>query len=83
MSNNISSGTIARTIVLALALVNQIFAIVGITTLDIAENDIYQIVSLIFTVGASIAAWWRNNSFTPAAVLADETLKNLKSEEKK
>ena len=42
----ISSDTIARTIVTGLALFNQVLAVTGHTPLDLAESDIYQIVSL-------------------------------------
>ena len=68
----ISSDTIARTIVLVLASVNQILAIEGKSAISFANSDIYQLVSLCWTIGASIAAWWKNNSFTCLACEADE-----------
>ena len=70
----ISADTIARTIVLALALINQILAITGREVLPFAEDDIYQLVSLIATVVTSAVAWWKNNSFTSKAIEADEYL---------
>lgn len=76
---NVNKDTIARTIVLALALMNQVLAILGKGTFEFAEEEIYQLVSLIFTVGASATAWWKNNSFTPEALKADELMKELKS----
>lgn len=76
---NIKADTIARTIVLALALVNQVLAIMGKGTIDIAENDIYQVVSLIATIVTSVIAWWYNNSFSHHAIRADEYLKALKN----
>ena len=80
--NNITAGTIARTIVLLLALANQVLAMCGKQILNIADDDIYQTVSLLFTIGASVWAWWKNNSFTPNAVKADEVLKQLKEQNK-
>lgn len=77
----ISSGTIARTIVLVLALINQALAIMGKGTIDIADDTIYQLCSLGATVITSAVAWWKNNSFTQAAKKADEALKQLKSKE--
>ena len=71
----ITSGTIARTIVLALALFNQIMAVTGHTPLNITEDHTYQIVSLLCTIGASGVAWWKNNSFTKKAIAADKTFK--------
>ncbi len=75
---HITSGTIARTICLILALLNQVLAVLGKGTLAIAEDDIYQIVSLIATIAAGVAAWWKNNSFTKAAISADEVLRQSK-----
>lgn len=76
---NVSSGTITRTIILLIALVNQILAYFGISPLQIADEDIGTIVTILFTVGASVAAWWKNNSFTKVAIQADELKRNLKT----
>lgn len=75
---NISSGTIARTIVLILALVNQVLAITGRGTIDIADDTIYQLCSLAATVATALVAWWKNNSFTEAAKAGDDTKKAVK-----
>ena len=75
----ISAGTIARTLCLCLALINQLLAIFGKGTISFAEDDIYQAVSIIFTLVTSVAAWWKNNSFTQSALKADEVMKELKS----
>lgn len=79
--NNVTTGTIARTIVLILALANQVLAMCGKQVLNIADDDIYQTVSLLFTIGASAAAWWKNNSFTQEAIKADEVMTELKENE--
>ena len=72
---NISAGTIARTICLALALTNQVLSATGHAVLPIEDSQLETLVTTGFTVAASLAAWWKNNSFTPAAVKADEALK--------
>ena len=74
--------TIVRTIVLALALINQIFALVGIPQLNIDDDTIYQAVTLIVTIVSSVWAWGKNNSFTRAARAADETMIALKNQNK-
>ena len=79
MNTKVQPDTIARTIVLALALLNQILAIMGKGTIEIAENDIYQVVSLVATIVTSIVAWWYNNSFSNHAIRADEYMKALKN----
>lgn len=71
---NVKTGTIARTICLALALLNQVLAVTGKGTLDIVEEEVYQVVSLIATIITTIVAWWKNNSFTKAAISADEVM---------
>ena len=81
MNNNISAGTIARTIVLLLALANQLLAMCGKQVLNIADDDIYQIVSIVFTISASVWSWWKNNSFSVNAINADKYLNKLKKNE--
>ncbi len=75
---SIKSDTIARTIVLALALINQVLAIIGKDALPFTEDNVYQICTLIATLITSGIAWWKNNSFTQAAIEADELKKKLK-----
>ena len=79
MSTKIQPDTIARTIVLALALLNQLLAIFGKGTIQITENDIYQVVSIIWTIASAIVAWWWNNSFTQHAIRADDYLDSLRN----
>ena len=80
--SKVTAGAVARTIILLVALLNQILAMSGKQAVSIADNDIYQTVSLLFTIGASVWDWWKNNSFTPNAVKADEVLKQLKEQNK-
>lgn len=76
---NITSGTLARTIILALALINQLLSASGHAVLPIDDAQIETIVSTAWTVIASLAAWWKNNSFTQAALEGDAKMKELKS----
>ena len=69
--------TIIRTVVLALALVNQILAIYGKQTIPIYESDIAQLITLIVTIGSTLWAWWKNNSFTKNAIKADDYKQHL------
>lgn len=74
----ITAGTIARTIILLLALVNQILGVMGIQVIPIEDETINTAVSTLWTVVASLVAWWKNNSFTEAAIQADRLMKNSK-----
>lgn len=78
---NISSGTIARTIILALALINQALVVFGKSPLNIADDDIATVVSLLFTIASTVVAWWKNNSFTQAAITADAVKNGLNNNE--
>lgn len=70
----VTPETWARTIVLFIALVNQVLAILGKGQIEIAENDIYQICTLIFTFVSAIWAWWKNNSFSISAQEGDAVM---------
>lgn len=76
----ISAGTVARTIVLLLALVNQVLSMLGIPVLPIEDEAINTVVSTLWTVIAAVAAWWKNNSFTTAALEADQVLAEKRKE---
>lgn len=74
----ITSGTIARTIILALALVNQILTATGHSVINISDENINTLISTGFTVLSALIAWWKNNSFTQPALKADEAMKEGK-----
>lgn len=77
----IKPETIIRTIVLVLALANQVLAIYGKEALPITEDEVYQAITLIVTIATSLWAWWKNNSFTQPAIEADAYMEQLREEE--
>lgn len=77
----IKTETIVRTVILVVALINQVLTVTGHSLLPITDEQITEIITLVITVGASLWAWWKNNSFTQAAIEADELLNTLKKEE--
>ena len=79
MKRKIEKGTIVRTIVLGVALVNQCLTIAGKSPLPFSNEEVGQAVSAVITVGASLWAWWKNNSFTAEAIEADKIMKELKA----
>ncbi len=81
-SNNklqITSGTIARTAILILALVNQVLTATGHSVINISDENINTLISTGFTIVSAIIAWWKNNSFTQSAIMADEVMKEDKN----
>lgn len=71
--------TIARTIVAAIALLNAVMVMIGKTPLDLDENTIYVVCSGVAVIITTIWAWWKNNSFTKAAIIADDYMHELKA----
>lgn len=74
----ITSGTIARTAILALALINQILSACGMPVLPIEDAQLETLISTTWTVIAAAVAWWENNSFTKEAIEADKLLQEKK-----
>lgn len=74
-----SIETVVRTIVLAVTLLNQLLTMFGKNPLPFAEDELYSTITAIATIAATVWAWWKNNSFTPAAIQADEYLAELKN----
>ena len=77
-NNRISPATIARTATLILALTNQVLSAAAKPVLPIESENLEQLVTAGITIGASIWAWWKNNSFTSEAIRADEYMQNLR-----
>lgn len=77
----VKTETIIRTIVLILALANQVLAIYGKEKIPITEEEVYQLISLVVTIGSALWAWWKNNSFTQPALKADEYMEKLRKEQ--
>lgn len=75
MNTNITAGTIARTICLALALTNQVLSATGHAVLPIEDAQVETLVTTGLTVAASVAAWWKNNSFTKPAKIGDAAMR--------
>ena len=80
LNNKISAGTIARTACLLLALTIQILSACGKPVLPIESATVEQLVTAGITTVAALIAWWKNNSFTTAAIQADKYLEDKKSQ---
>lgn len=78
-NTKISTETIIRTVVLVIALINQSLTATGKNPLPFADETVYEAVSLVVTIAASLWGWWKNNSFTQNAIKADAYLAELKT----
>lgn len=77
----IKKDTIIRTVVLILALVNQILTSTGRSVIPVTDEQVTELITLVITISASVWAWWKNNSFTTKAIEADDFLTFLKEQE--
>lgn len=64
---NIDTGTIVRTVVLFVALVNQGLVAFGYSVLPFNNEEIELFISTLFTVFTALIAWWKNNNITREA----------------
>ena len=78
----IKTETIVRTVILTMALINQILTTTGHSVIPVTDEQVTELLTLVFTVGASLWAWWKNNSFTKNAIEADMILEELKNEKR-
>lgn len=76
---NVKLDTIIRTVCLVLALINQALTMTGHSLLPISDEQVNEAITLGATIITSLWAWWKNNSFTRAAIQADEVKDNLKA----
>lgn len=74
----VKTETIVRTVILALALINQLLSATGHAVLPIQDEQVETLITTGATILVSLWAWWKNNSFTKAAIAADNHLADLK-----
>jgi len=77
-NNGPDVGTITRTVILILALTNQILTTLGYSPLPIHDSQVHDLISISITIIVSLMTWWKNNSFTHSAKIGDEAMKASK-----
>lgn len=80
---NLSKGTVVRSAVLLLALINTSLQLFGVEVLPFTSEDVEIAVTTVLNVGAALVAWWKNNSFTSAAIEGDKRKDYAKAKETK
>lgn len=77
----VSIGTWIRLAMVMLALVNVTLRMAGVQTLPFTPEDVADLISGLFVIATALTAYWKNNSFTAAAIEADEYMRRLREEE--
>lgn len=79
---NISKGTIIRTTMLVLVVLNYILKTTGHDVINVSENEIGEFIEMVISVATIIVCYWKNNSLSKYAIEADKLLQQLKDGDK-
>lgn len=79
----ITKGTLVRTIMLVIVLINMVLKHLGIELINVDENAVLEIVETLIEIAVIVVSFWKNNSFTENAIKADEFLQKLRESEVK
>ncbi|MDA1477500.1 phage holin [Bacillus changyiensis] len=79
---NVDKGTVIRTVLLFIAMVNQTLMMFGKGALPISEDQVntvadalYLVGSTVFTIVTAVVAWYKNNYVTEKGKQQKEVLK--------
>jgi SPP1 family holin len=76
----VKTDTIIRTIILIVALCNQVLSATGHSILPISDDQVETLVTTAVTIAAALWSWWKNNSFSAEAIKADGYLETLRAD---
>ncbi len=77
----ITKGTITRSILLIVVVLNMILRKLGLSPLNITETEAGCFVETVFEILVIAVSFWKNNSFSENAIRADSFLKALREGE--
>lgn len=78
-----STGTLVRTAMMALALINLFVSTTGVVPEEVVgDSQSYMFWSAMITAVMGVVNTWKNNSFTPEAIEADQLMHQKKEEAK-
>ena len=78
---NITKGTIVRTILVILVIINFVLERMGVDVIPVSESGILMFVETGIEIAIIAVGFWKNNSYTQNAIKADEFLKALRESE--
>lgn len=77
----ISKSTIVRTILVAMVIINFVLERCGVDVIPTDEYTVLMFVETAIEIAVIAVGFWKNNSFSEAAIKADEFLKELRESE--
>lgn len=82
MYQPIQKDTIIRTVIAFVVIINTVLTLFDKNPLPYSTDEIEVAVAAVLDVVTTIWVWWKNNSFTVAARIGDETMKYQKRKRK-
>ncbi len=73
--SSVSAGTWVRLILMAVSMINLALTAIGKPPIELDNEKLYIVISIIFAWVVGAVNYWKNNSFTSAAKAADAYLK--------
>ena len=74
----VTPGTIARTIVLGVAIINKILTYFGKPIINLDSALLSEFISDAWLIISAVTAWWKNNSFTLPALAGDVIMRMMR-----
>jgi len=81
MKLRITKGTIVRTALLAIIIINMILKSLGLKIIEVTESQVAEFIEMLISTATIIVAWWENNSISQNAIRADQFLRQLNESE--
>ena len=76
---HITPGTIVRTIVLGVAILNKILTYFGKPIINLDSALLSEFISDAWLIISAVTAWWKNNSFTLPALAGDVIMRMMRN----
>ena len=77
----ITSEAVTGVLILLVSLVNAIFQMLGVNILPIENEEVSNIVSIVFLIGSTLYNTWKNRNLTQASQIAQNITDSIKNGE--
>lgn len=77
----LTPSSITTVVVLLIALINAVLQIFGINTIPITDDEVSEIVSILFLIVTSLYSTYKNFNVTPASQIAQNVTDAIKNGE--
>jgi len=79
---NVDKGTWIRLALLLLAVINKILEMCGVALIPISNEELTEWINTLFLIVVGFNVFWKNNSFTGAALAGDACMEEVRAEER-